>query len=502
MKKFSIITNFVSLLILLAVLSACSGSNSQILVDKDNILQAQLQENQTEILEDLQAELEVLRAEIDSLRQQEYEVLETNTTMEITLAQDISEEAEFARAELDALRQELAPQFAPINPPPVGSPPIGRWFLSHRDGSNWTGLYTMHEFHNEGMVRTYRGYWGTDERELLYERIWDTYSISEGHGRFISQASIIRISDTNGTALRFRLFTPISSGRGILSLSPVNEEYNFLHQPHFYFNLPTPGWHYAQLANVSLSEISGNWYYSDTIWPPPIDSDRFFVQYFLDFDGVLHALYHVRERADQTTTNPEWSRIGRWSFSNNTVNMHFDSGIIVSYILRNGELHSTNAVLQRELNISVEHQRAIAQEDARQEATIRNLQRRVLGQWHWDLTLWIFNEDGTGFLDVPHIGVNPQSYHHFTYEVMEPPEGYDAFLIIHFSEDWSASLAGTSGMYWVRFGPRAGGSMELGGGGREPLLLTRMFDFNNTPFVDDLFDGLMHFMDLIGIFIP
>jgi hypothetical protein len=174
---------------------------------------------------------------------------------------------------------------------------------------------------------------------------------------------------------------------------------------------------------------------------------------------------------------------------------------MVSYTLQNGELHSANAVLQRELNICAEHQRAIATEEAQRDAMIRYLHRRFLGTWHFDASLWHFNDDGTGVVDIPALGINPQVYLPFTFEVMEAPIGYDAVLIMHYADEWE-TLGGTSAMLWVNFGTRSGGSMELGGGGREPALLTRMFDINNTPFFDHQLETFMGIMDMIGNFVP
>jgi len=499
MKKIFVV---LLLAVLFMILTACGNSNDGSEVER---LQLELELARTQL------ELETLRGEHEGIGQSEmgqaiadmahgdnsYEEIVTPTTETATPTESMT-----TSVDVDYARQEMAVRFAPVNPSPVGAPPIGRWYRTHRENQAYTNSYTMHEFRNDGTVRTYQGCWERGERELLHERIWSIYNISEGHGRFITQTSIIRITDFNDTVLRFRLNPSRPATSQLDSLTQVNDVYEVVNSNPFVFDLPTPGRVYERLANIPEFSISGNWYYSDTVWPPPQDSQRFFVHYRLNSNGVLQAHYHVRERPDSTGTDSEWSRIGRWSVSDGVVHLHFDTGAIVSYSIHGEELRASNAVLQRELNVCLEHQRAVATEEVMHNAAIRNVMNRVIGRWHWDLALWYFNEDGTGHVYAPRIGVNPESYRHFTFEVMPPSAGYDAVIIIH-SDDWEAG-AGTSGIFlWVTFGTRSGGSMELHGGGEnpEPFLLTRMFDTRNTPFVDQLFDDLGTFMDLLGNFI-
>ena len=488
-------------ILLLMTLSACGSENEQLSHE-----QAQLQETQTEAegdLEELQAELYVLQAEIEALREQtEQESAEPEPDANVTT------ETELTSTELDALRQELIMRFTPPNPPPTGVFPIGRWYSTFAEGNvpNQTGGYVMHEFHPDGTVRTYERNWGSSDEGFLYERAWTIDNNTINHGTWTQEETIITIFHPDGTTRRFQAF--LSGNEDVLTR--INDEGQLFsgNRANFFSDVPpTPGWFYTQRENVPITSLSGNWYYSDTIWPPPLDDPMFFVSYELGESGRLLAHYHVDWRNVTGLTRTGTGRgsyssvVGRWSFSGNAVHMHFDSGAVVSFTLQsNGELHSANSILQREL-IGADwdaHEREVAQ----QAALMREIQRRFLGQWHFDASLWIFNEDGTGIVDIPHIGVNPQAYLHFTFEVMQASAGYDAMLIMYFSDDWSETLANTSMMYWVNFGTRSGGSMELGGGGREPILLTRMFDINNTPFFDHQLDTFMGLMDMIGNFVP
>ena len=417
-------------------------------------------------------------------------------------------ETVFATDELDNLRQERAALFALVDPPPVGPFPVGRWFRTHRTNVGWfqyenTNEYTMHEFHDDNTVRTYQGCWERGAREFLYERTWDIYSRITGSGRFISQQYIIRVTHADGTIQRFRFNTSGTRTRGLDSLTHVDESYDFVDLSPYVFNLPTPGTLYEQLAGLPMFTISGNWYRSDTIWPPPRDSIRFHVNYLLEGNGVLQVFYEVRENPERTTTTGEWSRVGFWRISEGRVYMHFYDGSIISYTLQNGELHSANTVLQREINHCIEHQRAIAADDARREALIRETKNRFLGQWHWDIALMFFNEDGTGFLEVPGLAGNPHQNLHFTFEVWPPTANHDAMLIINYTDEWPNLLAGQSRIYWVRFGTRRGGSMEFIGPEDEvAFFMTRTFDSGNTPFIDDLFEDIGRFMNLIGKLAP
>ncbi|MCL1994854.1 MAG: hypothetical protein FWG63_01450 [Defluviitaleaceae bacterium] len=129
--------------------------------------------------------------------------------------------------------------------------------------------------------------------------------------------------------------------------------------------------------------------------------------------------------------------------------------------------------------------------------------RPFLGRWYFDLASWHFNGDGTGFVYVPRLGINPQTYMHFTFEVWPPSRDYDAFLIIRYGEGWPA-YGPSSSMLRVNFGTRSGGSMTLSGRGDhgESVLLTRMFDINNTPFVDHQLETFMGIMGIIRNFLP
>jgi len=127
--------------------------------------------------------------------------------------------------------------------------------------------------------------------------------------------------------------------------------------------------------------------------------------------------------------------------------------------------------------------------------------RRFLGQWHLDASLWTFNEDGTGVIYSPAMGMHPANYRYFTFEVLPMvPDGFDAVLTMHFPhfENDEAGLGGRSIMYHVRFGTRSGGSIEFG----DSFLLTRMFDINNTPFFDHQLETFFGIMDMIGNFVP
>lgn len=127
--------------------------------------------------------------------------------------------------------------------------------------------------------------------------------------------------------------------------------------------------------------------------------------------------------------------------------------------------------------------------------------RRFLGQWHLDASLWTFNEDGTGVIYSPAMGIHPATHRYFTFEVFPVTlDGYDDTLIMHFAyfDDDEIGIGGMSIMYHVRFGTRSGGSIEFG----DSFLLTRMFDINNTPFFDHQLETFMGLMDMIGNFVP
>ena len=127
--------------------------------------------------------------------------------------------------------------------------------------------------------------------------------------------------------------------------------------------------------------------------------------------------------------------------------------------------------------------------------------RRFLGQWHLDASLWTFNEDGTGVIYSPAMGMHPASHRYFTFEVFPVTlSDYDATLLMNFEyfEDDEIGIGGRSFMYHVRFGTRSGGSIEFG----DSFLLTRMFDINNTPFFDHQLETFMGIMDMIGNFVP
>jgi len=484
--------------ILTIVMTACGGSSS------------------SDEIERLQLELELARTQLELQEQQQssHATIEQPASPSNTIVEEAPLPAEQQSTIIDAntTRQEMAARFIVENPAPVGVPPVGRWYRTFSDGNppSRTGGYTIYEIYGDGRIRVYQRYWGNSDEGFQWEGTWTQYSIDHVVSpAYTQQQDFVRAYNPDGTTRRLAML-----GDGT-ALQRVNEAGQFYSGWSFTQDVPpVPGWHYAQIANIPLGSITGNWYYDDTIWPPPLDANSrqlesmFFVNYELGESGRLLAHYQV----DWSTATglsrtgagrgPYSQVVGRWSFENNLVHFHFDTGATVSYSIQGNELHSSNVVLQRQLNVDPEHQRRVATEEAMLNAAIRNIMNRVIGQWHWDLALWYFAEDGTGYMYSPRIGMNPESQRHFTFEVLPTTANYDASLIISFSDEWSPSIANQTIIYWVNFGMRSGGSMEFRvTEDSPPLLFTRMFDTQNTPFVDQMIDDFNSFMNLLGNFV-
>lgn len=112
--------------------------------------------------------------------------------------------------------------------------------------------------------------------------------------------------------------------------------------------------------------------------------------------------------------------------------------------------------------------------------------RRFLGTWYFDLTVWTFNNDGTGVWDIPEWGDQPAVKREFSYSAS------DKMLEIEWSDTKQTAY------FWPKINDD--GSIML----NDNVKLTRYFDANNCPVsteilsnVYDVMTGQM-FSDFLG----
>jgi len=131
------------------------------------------------------------------------------------------------------------------------------------------------------------------------------------------------------------------------------------------------------------------------------------------------------------------------------------------------------------------------------ERTALARKNRFIGTWYWDVTTWTFNQDGTGVIDVPAHGGHPADQREFTFFVIDPldREESDAVISLEF-EHYDGVY-----VYHATFGPQSGGSVTLRGRpDRDPLLLTRWFDLNNTPVTSYILEQGLALFDMFSTF--
>ena len=241
------------------------------------------------------------------------------------------------------------------------------------------------------------------------------------------------------------------------------------------------------------SELTHNWFFGDIIHPKPFLEpggpayEIYAVGYRLFLNGDAYRINQRRSVGGGGVALPDL--IGYWTFGNNAVHIHYDTGETESFSVQGNELHGSRRILVREMVVSEENRRLMAEADvyhARQAA----LMRRFHGEWRLDVLTWNFDADtGTGYIDIPAFNRHPASTEPFRFDVMlDTPGSPDGTLVLYFDDEPAIRTA----MYRVTFGNRSGGSVELYHiGNHQTILLTRQFDINNTPFMDDVIDQAM-----------
>ena len=107
------------------------------------------------------------------------------------------------------------------------------------------------------------------------------------------------------------------------------------------------------------------------------------------------------------------------------------------------------------------------------------LREKFLGNWYFDVLVWTFNEDGTGYLDIPELGDQPATKREFTYEVFDDPADPTYLCLVM---DWDN---GSTSYYYPTF--ETDGSMTLEFiDDSEPIRLTRTFDISNCPISEEI----------------
>lgn len=107
--------------------------------------------------------------------------------------------------------------------------------------------------------------------------------------------------------------------------------------------------------------------------------------------------------------------------------------------------------------------------------------RNFLGLWYLDVITWMFNEDGTGIIDIPELGDQPATTRQFTYSVT----GDSSYLCLIL--DWED---GNTSYFYPEFS--TDGSISLKGvDGSEAAKLTKSFDIDNCPFSEAIISNQM-----------
>jgi len=504
------LTSALIMVLVITTLSACGTTDA----DMANSTPDAQTEPEDDI-ERLQAELRAIQAELEAARQQaeedafpQKEELEQGQNEAVV---EIQREIEAAQAELMALRELRATQSSTISiydwpsRRSVEHSLAGRWYWTFTDGDfpNRTGGYLVHDFNVDGTVCTYRRDCWSEDEELIFERTWSKLyyvRVEEhiGHNNFTmrieSPMYLVNIYRDGEVPLEFIISLGRIESRSTPGLTLFQTSVGRAFRE---YRPPTPGWYYMQLANVSPLRLSGEeWFYSDLIWPIERDRAEPEVQetpanYRFHQDGNLIRRYFV-SWPGSVGWDLVW--VGRWSFSDNTVYLHYYTGLTTSFTFQGDELHSGNTILRTTLAYTEEHARALAQ-DAADERQRQNLEARFLGEWYFDVFIWNFFQDGTGYIDIPAFGIHPADRRDFTFMVINSDL---ADAIIDFDGDFS-------GMFRANFGNQSGGSVVLEphitGAGGETFMLTRMFDINNTPAMDYIWEqGMGLFEQLFSMF--
>ena len=392
----------------------------------------------------------------------------------VALQQGNTETSEHATAsdvqyQLAAIRENRAMQSE------VNDPIVGRWYIWYFNGNPVLDSRTVLIFNSDGSAPAYQKTWGQDTTEnRAGERTWRL----EGNNVYLPHAS----SPWEFTFVGDELWQYVD-GNVIRVLRRQS--------------IPTPSWHTSQL-NQPLNQLAtGRWY----AW------------YFGDFPVWQNNLEGIILNANGTkdTINRNWAfdtsdRISRnegtWAIINNVqIRTQHNSGGLRYARLLGDELHYTNwqgstSIMRRQRpdpNIREEDREHAAYFQRRQNQ-VDSITQRLLGEWHWDIFIWNFFEDGTGYIEIPPFGIHPADTMDFTFEIATV---FDASaptdIALYFTGD-------VSGRFLATFNTHGNGSITLHG--QNEILLTRWFDIRNSPVTEQIFDQFLGFMEIIQKFTP
>lgn len=190
-----------------------------------------------------------------------------------------------------------------------------------------------------------------------------------------------------------------------------------------------------------------------------------------------------------------------WSLNGDTVHIPLENGEVADFIFSSEQqilqIKGGNDKYGREMPAVMEQyvERALYAEDIQAKEAARR--HRFLGLWYLDVLTWTFDDDGTGFIDIPKLGDQPATKREFTYTVSDDrtDETYLCLIL-----DWED---GNTSYFYPEF--NTDGSMSLKGfDGTETMKLTRIFDINNCPISEQIisagigvFSGSI-FSDILG----
>lgn len=239
--------------------------------------------------------------------------------------------------------------------------------------------------------------------------------------------------------------------------------------------------------------LIGEWFYPEFRQNSLIDNWIQSLVFRADGTGTITRTFYLPTditESDYSTSDPlnEVSQGFSWTLSGDQLHTVFDGDThFVDYtflpseqqlriINEGGEVRDGSKVYVREMpDIPKGYVESIVitKNIEAQEAA---LSRKFLGNWYFDVTTWTFNEDGTGFIDIPALVDQPAAKRTFSYTVT--CDGAD--MMVTFQWDDTDET-----YFYTTFNPD--GSMSLEAAGRiETINLTRTFDVDNCPISKEI----------------
>ncbi len=204
---------------------------------------------------------------------------------------------------------------------------------------------------------------------------------------------------------------------------------------------------------------------------------------------IIRVFYLPKELIEQeySTSNPsgEDSQEFSWSLDADTIHIVCqEQSFDITFLPEVQELHQTAS--NGKVSIYSREKFSIPDKYIEQSLLVKNIEakkailmRRFFGTWYFDVLTWTFNNDGTGFIDIPEIGEQPATKRDFSYSVTGDITNMVLML------EWSDS---TTSYFWPEI-KDDGSIIFKNKSDSDSMKLTRTFDVNNCPLSKNILEN-------------